>query len=239
MRIVARFGGSGSRLRRYVVFSLVAHAFFIAAVLLMPSFRTRAELPDNPIMVSLVAPSRPTARVQAPAPSVPEETAPPEGVRVETKVPVPKPLPEKPKKREKKPERPKPKPRRTPPAESAPTSGPTGPEPSQPAGASIGVLETGDVEFAWYRSSVTAALYSQWRRPILEAVNETFEVTVTFEILRDGSVTRLKIESPSGVPSLDRSAVRAVSDASPLPPLPANWRSAQLPATYVFRLHPE
>ena len=73
---------------------------------------------------------------------------------------------------------------------------------------------------AWYRDSVVAALRSQWERPILEGSRGTLEVTVAFEILPDGTVRNLRIDTTSGVPSLDRSALRAVADASPLPPLP-------------------
>ena len=95
------------------------------------------------------------------------------------------------------------------------------------------------MEFAWYRSQVTAALYSHWRKPVLQGANEPFEVRVTFDILRDGSVRNLRVDATSGVPSLDRSAVRAVTDAAPLPALPPNWREPVLPAGFVFRLHPE
>ena len=78
--------------------------------------------------------------------------------------------------------------------------------------------------FAWYRASVTAALYSHWRRPILSGLQEPLEVGVAFEIRRDGGVLNPRISLPSGIPSLDRSALRAVADASPLPPLPQKPR---------------
>jgi TonB family protein len=52
-------------------------------------------------------------------------------------------------------------------------------------------------------------------------------------------VAAVRVEQTSGVPSLDRSALRAVADATPLPPLPKNWGPPVLPATFVFRLHPE
>jgi protein TonB len=168
---------------------------------------------------------------------------------VETREP-PKaePLPEnpKPKPRKKKEEK-KPQPEPTP----APPAGAAGPPPSSESdtfqgpdgleggGSSIAATEVGDVRFSWYRDSVTAALYSQWRRPVLAGLLEPVEVRVTFEILRDGSVRSLRIEQASGVASFDRTALRAVSDAVPLPPLPANWDEPTLPATYVFRLFPD
>ena len=89
----------------------------------------------------------------------------------------------------------------------------------------------------WYRASVTSSLYSYWKRPILSGNLTTLEVTVEFEILRDGAVGKLQITTSSGVPSLDRSVLRAVADASPLPPLPAQWEDSTLPARFIFKLH--
>ena len=83
------------------------------------------------------------------------------------------------------------------------------------------------------------SLYSNWQRPILSGLGEPAEVSVAFHILPDGSIGSLRIESSSGVPSLDRSALRAISDAAPLPALPSNWRQPRLEAVFVFRLYPE
>ena len=95
------------------------------------------------------------------------------------------------------------------------------------------------MEHAWYRDSVAMALRNHWMRPILQGVWQSLEVTVAFEIQRDGSARNLRIESSSGAPSLDRSALRAVADASPLPPVPQSWRDPVIQARFVFRLHPE
>jgi protein TonB len=70
-------------------------------------------------------------------------------------------------------------------------------------------------------------------------VATSYEVTVAFDIARDGSVLGLRIDQPSGIESLDRSALRAVRDASPLPPLPRTWSGNVLSARFVFRLYPE
>ena len=149
------------------------------------------------------------------------------------------------------------KPKKKPPKEDPPPAPTPGPPPDAPArenpapgeagggppgadaGSSIVPMEGGDVAFAWYRASVTAALFGQWRRPILAGMRDPLEVGIRFEILRDGRVRDIRIDRPSGVPSLDRSALRAVSDASPLPALPPNWREPSLPAAFVFRLYPE
>lgn len=105
-------------------------------------------------------------------------------------------------------------------------------------GGGIFSVGAGDLRFAWYRASVTVALQQRWIRPVLEDAREALSVTVTFEIERDGSVRDVEIETSSGVPSLDRSAIRAVEQAAPLPPLPAGWDEAPFPARFEFRWSP-
>lgn len=238
IRIVTRLGGVGGELSPFLLGSLCAHVIFVAALILVPSLRPRKPFPDNPIVVDLVAAPRAAARVQAP-PAAPE-TAPSEGVRLETREP-PKvtPLPKKPEKKIEKPD-PPPRPVRTAPVDQG------DPAPGEAegivgefgGGARVG-LGSDEVRFAWYRDSITAAFRSQWRRPILSGQVGPIEVRLTFEILRDGSVRNLQVDQSSGLAVFDRAALRAVSDAAPLPPLPGNWREPTLHATWVFRMFPE
>jgi protein TonB len=235
--VVARIAFLGSSSQRFMAGSLVVHALLVAALILLPAFRKKQHFPENALIVELAplmrsAPpaAKPKPKVQTPPPAPKPE----EGVRIEAKEPVKKPEPPA--------EEPKPQPaqEQAAPEEEELTDGGApellgGPD----AGHSISPMEGGDVEFAWYRASVTAALYSNWRRPILSGITEPLEVSVGFEILRDGRVVNLRIENPSGVPSLDRSALRALADASPLPPLPAQWREPRLTAVFVFRMYPE
>ena len=252
VRVVARFGGPGSATSRIMAWSLLTHMVFVVVLVLLPSLRSRRTIPDSALIVDLVPLAAPAARAaSAPAPveTSPEPSAPPDGVRMETSVPEPAPEKAPP------PKEPDPKPERKPEKKLQATvqrPAPPGPETAGPApgeasngppgeaGATIEALEgAGDFELGWYKGSVTAALYGQWRKPILEGIIEPREVRVSFEIQRDGRVTALRVERTSGVPSLDRSALRAVRDASPLPPLPANWRENKLAASFVFRLYPE
>ncbi len=215
-------------------------------MLLVSNLTPARPMPDHPLVVDLVlAPGPRQAQVRTPAatPAAPPESPPPDVARIETRTPPPtKPLPEQIEPAKKPRKDPDPPPRRAaaqpPPADPAPAEAADGIV-SEDGSSSLTPLEGGDVEFAWYRSAVTAALYGRWRRPLLERQIETIEVQVSFEILRDGSVRGLRIVQSSGVPTLDRTALRAVSDADPLPPLPPNWRDPVLPATFLFRLHPE
>jgi protein TonB len=217
-----------------MIASAGAHLLFAAAIVLVPSLRSRPKIPDA-FFVDIVAPQAPAAPIRAappapePQPVKPPPPEPSEGVRVETKAPekIDKPPEKKPR------EEPPPQPVTPPPDAAAAPEGIAG------EGSSVAPMEGGDSAFAWYRASVTAALYSQWRQPVLPNLREPLEVGIAFEIRRDGGVLNPRISQPSGVPSLDRSALRAVADASPLPPLPRNWREPTLPATFLFRLYPE
>jgi protein TonB len=235
-----------------MIVSATIHLVLAAALFAGPRLFGRGpKIPYDAVIVEL-APAYPAdearpAAKQPPAPPVraPQPAPDPaEGVRVETKKP-----PDKPKELE---DTPEPPPKEEQPAEqppepvaAAPAPGEAGPGPEveemggPEAGHGVAPLAGGDLQFAWYRASVTAALYSNWQRPILSGLREEVQVTVAFDIQRDGSVTRLRVEAGSGVPSLDRSALRSVADASPLPALPSNWRESTLEALFVFRLYPE
>lgn len=125
--------------------------------------------------------------------------------------------------------------------EERPGTSPSAPGTGPEAGTSVigGVLSgPGDLESGWYNSRVGAAIKGQWARPVLEGVG-ALQATVTFEILRDGKVRNLRVEESSGAPSLDRSALRAVSDAQPLPPFPGKWREPFRPARITFQWTPQ
>lgn len=246
-RIVVGMPGRSS-LSPYMVLSVLLHLVVVGAWILFPGFGSTAAPPEDVFFVDVVGgvPSTPAAQVKPPPPKEtppPEPEPEPEGARVETReVATPKPEEKKP---EPEPEKPRPTP---PPAPRSNDVKPSRDSEQQPAtggttgsgdpDASITSLDLGDMEHAWYRDSVVMALRNHWARPILQGIRQTLEVTLAFEIARDGSVLRPRIESSSGVPSLDRSALRAVADASPLPPLPHSWRDPVVAARFVFRLQP-
>ena len=241
-------GGPSSPARRFIVGSLIVHVVLAVAIVWIPGLRRGQRLPANATVVELVAalpgprtvaPPAPAAREAPPVPPAPTPAPTPKGVS------VPKPS-AKPKKT---PERKEPV---VPQATPAPPSPETGGEPqaaahagaggeagSAASGGSVSAFELGDAAFAWYRGAVANALYGAWRRPIVSGLVQPVEVRVAFEIMRDGNVRGLRIEQSSGVPVLDRSALRAVGDASPLPALPASLSEPYLPASIVFRLYPE
>ena len=84
-----------------------------------------------------------------------------------------------------------------------------------------------------------AALEAAWQKPFLEDAAGTVSVVVSFDIAKDGSTKNIRIVQPSGIPSLDRSAQRAVMEASPLPAVPPTWTEDTVPVTMRFDLTAE
>jgi protein TonB len=59
---------------------------------------------------------------------------------------------------------------------------------------------------------------------------------ITFDIQRDGSIRNAKVAQPSGNSTMDYSALRAVMDAAPFPPLPPEYDRNQASVELQFQL---
>lgn len=91
-------------------------------------------------------------------------------------------------------------------------------------GAGVGGFGLGDGVFGerygWYVRQIRDTVSSNWQRSMIDPmIRSAPRVDVQFEILRDGSVGGSSVKQSSGIPSLDRSALRAIA-ASHFPPLP-------------------
>ena len=62
---------------------------------------------------------------------------------------------------------------------------------------------------------------------------------LAFDIARDGTPRNIRIETSSGIQSLDRSAQRAAIEAAPFPAVPSTWTGDAIPVTMRFDLSPE
>lgn len=74
--------------------------------------------------------------------------------------------------------------------------------------------------YPWYISQIRASLWNQWasRMPA-----QAGEAVVVFTVLPNGGVVDLRIESSSGDSAFDLTALGAVRDAGPYPPLPRGF----------------
>jgi protein TonB len=253
VRIVVPLRSITSRLARFMTGSMAVHALFVVVILVIPATRRRTPPIDDTMTVALAGPiasAAPAGGAEAPQPvkppPAPAPTPPPKEAHAVREVPVEKP--------KKEPVKPKPKPEPEKPAESP---APTPPAPQKPAGNGSGPADHGDVKpggggsavvasvgggdasLGWYGAAVKAALEAVWIKPYLEDAVGTASVIVAFDIARDGTTRNLRIQQSSNIPSLDRSAQRAVIEASPLPAVPPQWSGDTIPVTMRFDLSAE
>jgi protein TonB len=118
-----------------------------------------------------------------------------------------------------------------------PSTGPVGrtapppPPPPQlglPTGSAQGVgaltLNAADFPFAWYLRQVQSKISREWEARARDGI----QPQVVFDIRRDGKITGLTVEKTSGNPLYDQAALRAITDATPFPPLPDEFKESFL-----------
>jgi TonB family protein len=70
-----------------------------------------------------------------------------------------------------------------------------------------------------YYSKITREIWQQWIFP--DTGQKDLETIISIRILKDGTTTVQKIEKSSGNTLFDRSAIKALAKANPLPPPPS------------------
>jgi TonB family protein len=254
--LVIRVGPRRSPLVPFVTGSLFVHVCATAALAILPGLHHRPAPIGDAWVVGLAAPFPSPGTSAGGGASAPPHAAPPapaSGVRLDAPKPPAKAADKNNKNKKKEGKTEKPQPKTAPPLPTTgpmPPPGPASPGPASgspgPAGPGVGAaggtgifsMDVVDSQLAWYRATVVASLQSRWIRPVLEGVRGTLSVTVTFDVDRDGTLRNVKVADSSGVPSLDRSALSAVQDASPLPPLPSGWGQPPFAARFEFRWSP-
>jgi len=102
------------------------------------------------------------------------------------------------------------------------------------AGGNAGVggaqFDQPDFHYGYYIEAIQIALSTNWFKPMPTIPTPP---KVHFRINRDGTVGDAEITRSSGLPFVDRAALRAVL-ASTFPPLPADWTSPSVGLTVIF-----
>jgi TonB family protein len=88
-----------------------------------------------------------------------------------------------------------------------------------------------DLGYNYYFLALLRKIAEYWEPPPGNWGDEVAAM-VRFTVLRDGSVPPVSVEEPSGLGAFDASAMRAVTRAAPLPPLPQEYQGEQI----VFHL---
>jgi TonB family protein len=108
------------------------------------------------------------------------------------------------------------------------------------SGAGEGGLSFGEggdfgERYGWYVASVRNRISGNW---LLSTISPSIltapRLYMTFTILRDGTVTNVEITQSSGLPEVDRSALRAVLASNPLPALPSEYAGNRVKVNLYF-----
>jgi TonB family protein len=105
----------------------------------------------------------------------------------------------------------------------------------QGAIAGFGDAAFGD-RYGWYVTAIIRAISSNWLKSLVDpSVQRAPRVYVSFNIARDGTVNcgDVVVKQSSGIPTLDRSAQRAVC-ASTFPALPSDYRGGTVSVNFYF-----
>jgi protein TonB len=110
---------------------------------------------------------------------------------------------------------------------------------STSGGSGVGVGQGnpfGD-RFGAYVAILRQMVASKWNTSQVDARLQTAPpVIVLFEIQKDGKVRNLRLLQRSGISPLDYSAMRAVSESSPFPPLPRGFERDSAAVEFWFQL---
>jgi TonB family protein len=108
-----------------------------------------------------------------------------------------------------------------------------GPGPGAGGTSLMGGLKLDQAEFTYsvYIDRMLMIISLNWFKPTLTV---QVKPVVHFQIQRDGTLTDARIVTSSGLPFVDRAALRAVEASSPLPPLPAGYGGSHLGVQLAF-----
>jgi TonB family protein len=111
------------------------------------------------------------------------------------------------------------------------------------SGAGEGGLSFGEggdfgERYGWYVASVRNRISGNW---LLSTISPNIltapRLYMTFTILREGTITDVEITQSSGIPEVDRSALRAVLASNPLPTLPSDYAGNRVKVNLYFDFH--
>jgi protein TonB len=111
------------------------------------------------------------------------------------------------------------------------------------SGAGEGGLSFGEggdfgTRYGWYVASVRNRISGNWLlSTISPSILKAPRLYMTFTILRDGTINSPEITQSSGVPEVDRSALRAVLASNPLPALPPDYSGNKVKVSLYFDFH--
>src|SRR5215471_5664701 len=122
--------------------------------------------------------------------------------------------------------------------QGGPVSGPYGTFSASGAKGGFGFTggggDFGD-RYSWYVRVVQQKVSENWLKYEVDPrITEAQRVYVTFDVMRDGHPSNVRIEQSSGVPSLDQSATRAIQRIDTFGPLPGDYAGNKVSVEFWF-----
>jgi protein TonB len=100
-----------------------------------------------------------------------------------------------------------------------------------------GANTTLGTRFAGYAQQIQQLVAQKWHTNDVDARVQTAPVVIaSFDLLRDGRISNLRVVQPSGISALDYSAQRAILEASPFPPIPPGFERDSAKIEFTFEL---
>ena len=88
--------------------------------------------------------------------------------------------------------------------------------------------------YAYYVRQLTQKVAQQWYTQTLDSGAPGHRVTLSFRVGRDGTPSDVTVAKPSGDPTLDSSAVRALQRIDSFGPLPEGYAGSYINVQYYF-----
>ncbi len=90
-------------------------------------------------------------------------------------------------------------------------------------------------KYSWFVDAVRNRISSNWLQSMIDpSVRFAPRATVSFSILRDGTITNIQILHTSGNSSVDNSAIRAIQSSSPVTRLPNDYSGSVVNVEFWF-----
>ena len=104
-------------------------------------------------------------------------------------------------------------------------------------GVGVGTGAPFGTRFGAYAGIVRDRVAQKWRTDEVDPrMNTAPPVVVVFEIAKDGTVRNIRVAQSSNLMALDNSARRAILEAGPFPPLPAQYDGNSATIEFWFQL---
>jgi TonB family protein len=88
-----------------------------------------------------------------------------------------------------------------------------------------------------YVAAIVRRISQNWLQSSIDPAaraSRSIRATVTFTIMRDGTVKDIHIAESSRNASFDNSGLRALYDSNPMPPLPSDYNGSYVNVTFDF-----